>query len=125
MATIYDTLKKLGIEDAKELPKKTQMKLADYNRITKTPIGKDKEGNLREQTRLRLESLIEDIVVEAKLYLKKKAKGDDGEGQTQSLAQAQQNNAQTENKTQNAQSRQKPSDPPAEEKGFLENILGW
>jgi hypothetical protein len=67
---LNESIKKLGVTDVKLLPAKTQMKIDDYNRLVKSPIGNDKEGNPYPKKKIRLDSLVEDIILEVKLFQK-------------------------------------------------------
>jgi hypothetical protein len=111
---IFETLKKMGIEDIKALPQKTQMKLNDYTRLVKTPIGKDKEGNFKPGTKNRLDALVEDIILEAKLFLKNQGKPVPEVKTVQNAEKGKPQQTQ-----QNQQNQQVPK------KGVLEDLLGW
>jgi hypothetical protein len=115
---LNETLKKLGITDTKELPKKTQTKIADYNRLVNTPIGNDKEGNYTEKKTERINGLVEDIIFETKLYLKTKGQTPPA---TPPIAAA------TPPAPRPLQSPKKPETPaqPVDGGGLLEKLWGW
>ena len=118
---LNETLKKLGITDIKELPKKTQLKIGDYNRLVNTPIGNDKEGNPTEKKTDRINGLVEDVIFEAKLYLKTK-------GQTPPAAPGTPPIAAATPPTPRPLENHKRADPPAQPVtggGLLEKLWGW
>ena len=69
---ILDVLKEMGITDLSVLPGKTQRKLKDYNKNLNSAIGKNKAtGKMHPGMQQRLDDLAEDIILEAKLFIKK------------------------------------------------------
>ena len=69
---IEETLTKLGITDISVLPEKTRRKIAKYNMMSKSPIGNNKEGNPHKGKKQTMDDLVEDIILETKIYLKTK-----------------------------------------------------
>lgn len=104
---IDETLTKLGITDTKVLPAKTQRKIAKYKMMAKSPIGNDKEGKPHKGKKQTMDELIEDIILETKIYLKTK----DQQPATPPV----------QNKPNDDGSE--PPEPP--KKGFLEDVWGF
>jgi hypothetical protein len=70
--TLTETLTGLGITDPAVLPEKTQRKLKEYNKTLNHPFSRNKTtGEFTTNAKVKLDDLAEDIIVEAKLYLKK------------------------------------------------------
>ena len=118
---ITETLKKLGITDVSVLEPKTQRKISDYNRLVKSPIGNDKEGNPSPKKQARLDDLVEDIILEAQIHNKKnstRSSGSQSSGNGNSKATEAKVNNQNKQQSNNASVK-------TEEKGILEKLLGF
>lgn len=114
---LNESIKKLGITDVKTLPAKTQMKIDDYNRMVKSPIGNDKEGNPYPKKKVRLDALVEDVILEVKLFIKQGGKKPVNEVNAETVKVGHSNEKKPAEQNQN--------DEPAEKKGFLEGLFGW
>jgi hypothetical protein len=128
---LHETLSKLGITNTKELPDKTQMKIADYVRMTRTPIGNDKEGNPTPNKLKRLNALVEDIIFEAKLFLKNKGQQPTADVSTPATPAADVSTPAAPPVKKNdppakpATPATPPAESPVEREGFLQRLFGW
>jgi len=122
--TIFETLKSMGIENTSVLLPKTQRKLQDYNKNLKSGIARDKEGVLKPGFKQKLDDLAEDIIIEAKLYLKSVSTPgpDPAEVERQEQERIAAEEA-AEKQRIEAQEAEKQKNIPKE--GPLQNFLGW
>jgi hypothetical protein len=135
---IIDILKEIGITDISVLPEKTQRKLKDYKRILNSPVGRKKDGQLHPGTKVRLDDLAEDIVLEAKVFLKKvqqQRQDADAESERKRLADEEAQriadeetqrlaNEETQRLAEEARKNPHNNNIP-KSKGPLESLLGW
>lgn len=125
--TLLETLQQLGITDITVLPDKTQRKLKEYNRTLTNPIGKNrKTGELHPKTKIRLDDLAEDIIIEAKLYIKKSQTPPPPSEPTEAeKAAAEAERKRKEEADAEAERQRLEAEAKKNKKGGLESFLGW
>jgi hypothetical protein len=134
---IIDVLKELGITDILVLPAKTQRKLKSYNQMVKSPIARDKDGKFKPGAQQKLDDLAEDIVIEAKLFIKMNnqppvkteqeiiAEQQAEQKRLDDEAEQKRLDDEAEKKRLNDEAEKKRLDDQKKNKGPLESFLGW